>query len=842
MRPSKTNDQKEKWIHSACAMCLAAPMKVRVRNHRIIEVRGEDIPGFHGKLCGKAMAGIGGRIYAPDRILYPLKRIGERGEGKFVRCSWEEVIEAVAAKVKEYTDGGHPEFFEIWWGCPVQTDNIFFLHYWAAVMRAGISYLHGQICFGDHLVEKTVTFGRNHGQYLLQGTSDLSRTRYAVIAGQNFPGTSREGGGSCAANCYSLFLKARENGCKFVSIDPKLADSTPWCNEWVPIRPGSDANFALSIANTLIKEKLYDEDFLLKYTNAPQLIKEDGRPLRDKDGNYLAWDAKVESPKPLPAAGEGNGLTLGLGKTFDVALEGQIVKCKTALEMFAEEAKKHPPENTDFPDKTVEIARNLGTQKPSVIFFPGFTSGRYPNWFQVLRAYSATNLLLGNFERPGGFYITKKRFQFAERRLNIGVGWPEPPEVPEYREGITFVPGPQGNMMEVQAIDKEPCYKDPPDFHPDTVALPWLHFEAIEKGKVKAVLSTAENAAVTQPDAKYVWDCLKKLDLIIVGEQVPKEFVDLADYVLPEASFLERSHLYGYSSIGLNDKEVLVTYMRSPAIPPQGESKPISWFLSEVAKRVGKEEYFEKLDLDFEWWDRALKKAGLYPRVTAKKLAEKGPYVEEHPMTYNILYKPIATRSGRFEIYSNELAEDCYHNQKSRWYRSPYVSPLPIHIPLAGPQGDDEFYLICGKATWHQKSATQHERYLMEDAIEGDCSYSSIYLNTARAQKLGIQTGDWVEVECIGPTKKDDPCVLQETAIGRREKARVKVTEGLHPAGAWVFFASGHKSPSMLPKVRESLTYNWLLPLSVAPYAAGTSKNYSIVRISKLDEGIRKNG
>ena len=63
----------EKWVHSACAMCTAGPMQVKVRNGRIVEVRGEDIHGWDGRVCGKAIAGIGGRIYAPDRILYPLK-------------------------------------------------------------------------------------------------------------------------------------------------------------------------------------------------------------------------------------------------------------------------------------------------------------------------------------------------------------------------------------------------------------------------------------------------------------------------------------------------------------------------------------------------------------------------------------------------------------------------------------------------------------------------------------------------------------------------------------------------------------------------------------------------
>src|SRR4030042_1769472 len=185
--------------------------------------------------------------------------------------------------------------------------------------------------------------------------------------------------------------------------------------------------------------------------------------------------------------------------------------------------------------------------------------------------------------------------------------------------------------MSIKTIDRERCYKEPRAFHPATVALPWLHFEAIEQKKVRAVLSTAENAAVTQPDSKWVWDALSKLDLIIVGEQLPKELVDLADYVLPEASYLERNHLYGATYIGADDKEHLVAYMRSKAIPPQGDSKPLSWFLVEVAKRLGLGRYFEMLDLDYAWWDRALTASGLYPKVTAMKLIEEGPYLEEYP-------------------------------------------------------------------------------------------------------------------------------------------------------------------------------------------------------------------
>lgn len=834
MRLVEKPDSIEKWVHSACAMCIGAPMKVKVRDGRIVEIKGEDIPGWDGVVCGKAIAGIGGRIYAPDRILYPLKRVGERGEARFVRCTWDEVIGVVATKLKEYIDAGHPEYFEIWWGCPAQQDNMYFIHYWSAVLRTGISYLHGQICSGDHVVEKMVTFGGNHGPGLIAGTADWSRTKYAVIAGQNFPGNAVSSGAPCSIPLFALVNRARENGAEFVVIDPKLVDTTPWVDEWIPVSPGRDAAFALGVANVLVKERLYNEDFLLKYTNASQLIRSDtGQALKDKKGHYLVWDAATNSARPMPEAGRNNRLTLGLGKTFEVTVGGKAVKCKTAFQMLAEEAEKYPPETTDLPEKTVEIARKLGNNKPSVVFYPGYTSGRYPNDFQTRRAYSAVNLLLGNFDKPGGFYFTKHMFG-----LNLGSGWPEPPEVPEYREGLKLVPGPAGAPMSVKNIDREPCFKEPREFHPGTASLPWLHFDAIEQRKVRAVLSSSENAAITQTNSKWVEECLRKLDLIIVGDQAPKEFTDLADYVIPEASYLERYHLYQGNYISADDKEHLLLYMGSAAIPPQGESRPLSSFLVEVAKKVGLGEYFEKLDLSYGWWDRMLKTAGLYPKLMARKLVEDGPYIEDYPINYNLLFKPITTRSGRFEIYSNELAEECYYNSKSRWYHNQHVYPLPIYVKIAELRENDEFYLISGKATWHQKSATQNNRYLMEDAIEGDCPYTAIYINADRATKLGIRTGDLVEVICVGPTKKDDPCVHNEAAIGNKERARAKVIEGLHPKAGWVYFAGGHKSKSILSKAREGITVNWLVPSSVSPYAGGVGKYYSIVKIHKVNEGV----
>jgi len=285
--------------------------------------------------------------------------------------------------------------------------------------------------------------------------------------------------------------KARENGCKFVIIDPKLTDTGAWCDEWIPIEPSKDHEFALSVANVLISEKLYDEKFLLKYTNAAQLIRKDTQEcLLDDKGNYLIWNNFNKEMQSLPEAGKMDDLSLGLNKTYYVDLQGKKIECKTVFQLFSEMVKEYSPSKFTFKDQAIKIARNLGKNKPSVVFSSGFTSGRYPNWFQTMRAFSIVNLLLGNFDKPGGNYFIKNGF-------DIGNGWPVPPEVPDYSQNKKFVPGPYHNTTLEGNIDQKPCYQNPKKYHPAVASLPWLHFKAMEEGKIKAILSTTENSVLT---------------------------------------------------------------------------------------------------------------------------------------------------------------------------------------------------------------------------------------------------------------------------------------------------------------------------------------------------------
>ncbi|MBO8127505.1 MAG: molybdopterin-dependent oxidoreductase [Firmicutes bacterium] len=840
--PTGGTEIEGKWVHSACSMCTTCPAKFKVVDGKIVDVAGEDIPLQEGRVCAKALSGIQGRVYAPDRIYHPLKRVGKRGEGKFIRCSWDEVINDTARYLKKYQDEGHPERFSIWWSCPAQTDNPQYLGYWTRIMGTEISYVHGQSCFGEHVVEGKVTYGKNHAETWVIQVIDWARTKYALVTAMNLPAcgsgnTTFGAGGNATPFMAPLIVHARRNGMKMINVDPRLADSAASNEGWLPIKPGTDGALCLGICNVLIKEGLYNSEFLLKYTNAPQLINAATlEAVKDEKGNYLVWDNSTQSAVPMPRAGYAQGITLGLGKTYTV--DGVV--CKTAFQVFAEEAAKYTPEKTveiteiPFgPEKIEEIALEMAEAAPAAIHTPGFTAGRYSNWFQLIRCSSALNMLLGSFGVPGGWYYFKNDIAIH----TLGGGWPEPGvDVPEYPEGSEWVKGPWGTKRPAAGIDEDPAYRNPRRFHAGVQSLPWYQIDAIESGRIRTVISTAENPAYYLTNIRRVTNAFKKLDLLIVGDQVPKDSMDWADYVIPECSYVERAMLYAGTLPAL-DSEMSIVFARSKVLEPLGESQPVTWFLNEVAKKVDPDRYkkyfsfAENKDWEHEWNNRRLHSSGLPP--VSKQLSEKGPLVLKRKLNYDILRKPIMTRSGRFELYANELAEECYFNPKSEWYQMDHVFPIPLYIPIAAPTANNEFYLSNGKPAWHQRNATQNNRILMEDSIEGCMPFEPIYINAAKAAELGIRDGDWVTVEFVGPTKQSDPCVYKEVPKGTKDVVPARVTETIHPSTCFTHFGAGHRSKSMIEKARIGLPHGHFLPDSISPYAGGIGKNYAIVKVRK---------
>jgi anaerobic dimethyl sulfoxide reductase subunit A len=256
------NDQEEKIISTVCNSHCGGTceMKVHVKNNRILRIEPEDREG-RPRMCARGHA-YRQRVYAPDRILHPLKRTGERGSGRFEPVSWDEALETVAREMKRikaaYGNGSILHFCSM---CDPHT-----LHH--------VGAFHSLLCrFGGY----TAPWGfiSNEGAAFAAGITygmrrrflatehrpeEYLQSRLIIMWGWN-PLTTEQG-----TNVPLYLVRAKEKGARFICVDPRFTDSAALlADQWIPIRPGTDAAVLLAMAYVILTEKLEDTSFIEKY-------------------------------------------------------------------------------------------------------------------------------------------------------------------------------------------------------------------------------------------------------------------------------------------------------------------------------------------------------------------------------------------------------------------------------------------------------------------------------------------------------------------------------------------------------------------------------------------------
>jgi len=245
--------------HNCGGKCL---LKVHVKDGVITRIEGDDRPTddladpqLRPCVRGRAYRH---RQYHPDRLKYPMKRIGRRGEGKFQRISWEEALETVASEMKRIkasygnsamyvpygtgsygnTTGSHvaKRLMYTFGGCLG-----FYNSYSWACINIATPYVYGTLQVGSQ-------------------RQDWLNCKYILMWGWN-PSEMRDG-----TNSDYFIAQARERGAKVVCIDPRMSMSAVnLADEWVPIRPGTDTAMMSAMAYVMITEKLVDQAFIDTY-------------------------------------------------------------------------------------------------------------------------------------------------------------------------------------------------------------------------------------------------------------------------------------------------------------------------------------------------------------------------------------------------------------------------------------------------------------------------------------------------------------------------------------------------------------------------------------------------
>lgn len=232
----------------------ACAMLAYVEDGRIVRVAGDpDHPVTRGAICGKAAKYIE-RLYSPDRVLHPYRRVGPKGEGRFARITWDEALDVVATRLTEVVDryGGEavlPYSFAGTMGVAniASMDRRFF-------SRLGASELARTICSAAGSAGYVYTMG-------LRGGTDPEATadaRYIIAWGVNVVTTNM--------HQMTFIQQARRKGAKLVVIDVHRNRTTPFADWFLHIHPGTDAALALGMMHVIVGERLYDADFIARRT------------------------------------------------------------------------------------------------------------------------------------------------------------------------------------------------------------------------------------------------------------------------------------------------------------------------------------------------------------------------------------------------------------------------------------------------------------------------------------------------------------------------------------------------------------------------------------------------
>jgi len=248
-----TNDVK--WFKTHCARMDhgGCGLLVGVENNKIVQIKG-DPNGFlnKGYICPKGAVSPD-RLTHPDRLKHPLRRVGEKGAGKWEQISWSEALGTIADNLKEIREkhGARAVAFGV--GMPKGLDHFFQIR--LANLFGSPNVIASQdVCHAP----REITGLHTCGFYPVVDFHQPSKL--VVLWGSNITSTNEEG------EICNLLLEQLKAGTELIIIDPRRIDLVKKSKHWLQIRPGTDAALALGFIHVIIKEGLYDMEFTEKWT------------------------------------------------------------------------------------------------------------------------------------------------------------------------------------------------------------------------------------------------------------------------------------------------------------------------------------------------------------------------------------------------------------------------------------------------------------------------------------------------------------------------------------------------------------------------------------------------
>ena len=239
------------WLPRVCQVL------VHLEGDRVVKVTGDpDSPTSRGYLCPKGSAAPE-LLYHPDRLLHPLRRVGERGENRWKKVSWEEALSEMADKLTQIKRESGAEFVALGQGTgrPHTEWTARFAHAYGTPNFIGPAH----ICYLPRVIASGLTLGRLPvcDIYGFGG----EKPACILIWGCNITYS-----GAADGMCGGMLQRALREAQKVIVVDPRRIGPAETADHWLQLRPGTDGALALAMINTIIAEDLVDHNFLDNYT------------------------------------------------------------------------------------------------------------------------------------------------------------------------------------------------------------------------------------------------------------------------------------------------------------------------------------------------------------------------------------------------------------------------------------------------------------------------------------------------------------------------------------------------------------------------------------------------
>lgn len=646
-RKSRPGVTTKKAICSTCD--IACSVVTEVQNGRVVRVRSSDNPIFRDNICMKGI--VAPKNFAnPNRLMHPLKRVGERGSGKWEQVTWDEAFADIGARLKKIIADHGPEAWAVstsQWN--TNTDHgmgrRLMNHIGSPNWTSGVA-----LCAGNTAAVSKFTYG-------WFPIGDFNNTKCIVLMGHNPRRHSW-------TPLYNWIRQAQRRGAKLIVTDPRRSSSAERADIWLPLKAGSDAAMMFGWLKVIIDEELYDKDFVANWTVGFEELKE-----------------RVDE--------------------FPLDRVAKLTGCD--------------------PEMIAKAARMYATEGPAVIPWTPITDMQR-NSTSAIRLQCILRSICGYVDVPGGELLEGFNHDiYPESRL-------EAHEVLSDEQKAKQLGSDQYPAFTYRAQErlKEPMKRTWGYEYSNIAAGSYMTppsslFNAMSgKGPypVKAFFFLGNNPMMSYANMNLIREAMMNQDLIVAHEQFMTPSAQLADYVLPADSWLERPWLF--------DSMLWLSLHRTSeqSMEPPGECRSTFEFWKMLAGALDRPEVIPWETLE-DFYDFRLEKTGM-------KWKE---FVAEHEVYFK---KPefrkyekvgFATPSGKVELKSS-LLEELGHDPLPYFREDPPVDPeYPLKL-FTGVREDGFFQ------TGHRHIEEMRKRH----------PEPLTFVSPGTAERYNLEEGEWVEV------------------------------------------------------------------------------------------------